>query len=332
MQWRKIWGLTALLAVCGFAINEALLRAGEHQPSVVSNANLFCLSYSRIDNLNSEDVVLLGASRIHTGFDLEAFKQRYPNRKVLQLAQSGRGTPYPLFKDIVENSDFNGIAIISVNEQTLTSQSQRQLQVVRHCNKKFSLNDRANREIATWLQRRFVFLNPNSNSLRLWGNLIVEQELPEPFYTKTRPNRAQLSDFQRADEKSLKRIHNLRLKQRKNAFKQSFPKPKTWLKKVNHWQPLIQKFQERGGKFVFLRMPVSQERWNLEKQQYPVDQYWNKLTEQYYYMKEVKLVHFVNYASLRNYNLPDTSHLDMRDRAEFTNALLNIIEPQLSAN
>ena len=332
MQWMKIWALTAMLAFFGFTINEILLRIAQHKPSVVSNANLFCLSYSQINNLNRQDVLLLGASRIHTGFDLEAFQQRYPNRKVLQLAQSGRGTPYPVFKDIVENSEFKGTAIISINETTLLSKAKDQLGFVSHCKKKFSLNDRANRQIATWLQRRFVFLNPSSNSLRLWGNLIVEQELPEPFYTKTRPNRAQLSDFQRAEEKALKRLHDSRLKGIKQSLQNSFPAPKTWLEQANHWQPLIQKFQEKGGKIIFLRMPVSQERWKLEKQKYPPNQYWKEFANEYSHMKGVQLIHFANYSSLQNYNLPDTSHLDMRDRAEFTNALLNIIEPQLSAN
>ncbi|PNW62810.1 UNVERIFIED_CONTAM: hypothetical protein BEN50_04290 [Euhalothece sp. KZN 001] len=332
MQWMKTWGLTAILAVFGLTVNETLLRAAQHKPSVVSNANLFCLSYSQMDHLNREDVVLLGASRMHTGFDLEVFQQRYPNREILQLAQSGRGTPYPVFKDIVENTQFNGTAIISVNEPTLISQNQDQLGFVSHCNQKFSLNDRANRQIATWLQRHFVFLNSSSSSLRLWGNLIVEQELPEPLYTETRPNRAQLSDFERAKATALKRLHDSRLKGIKNSLKQSFPTPEVWLDQGSHWQPLIQKFQERGGTIIFVRMPVSQERWELEEQKYPPDEYWKKFANEYSQMERVQFIHFANYSSLQNYNLPDTSHLDMRDRAEFTNALLDIIEPQLTVN
>ena len=330
MQWMKTWGLTAILAVFGFTINETLLRAAQHKPSVVSNANLFCSSYSQVNHLNRKDVLLLGASRMQTGFDLEAFQQRYPNRNILQLAQSGRGTPYPVFKDIVENTEFNGIAIVSVNEPTLISKANGQQGFVSHCNHKFSFNDRANRQIATWLQRRFVFLNASSSSLRLWGNLIVEQELPEPLYTETRPNRAQLSDFERAKAKALKQLHDSRIKGIESSLKQSFPTPKAWLNQANHWQPLVREFQDRGGTIIFVRMPVSQERWNLEQQKYPPEQYWKEFADEYSQIKGVEFIHFANYSSLQNYNLPDTSHLDMRDRAEFTNALLDIIKPQLT--
>lgn len=332
MQWIKIWGLATLLVVFGFGLNETILRAAQHQPSVVSDADLFCIFYSRINQLNSQDVVLLGDSRMQTNFDLEVFHERYPHQKIIQLAQSGRGTPYPVFQDIVEHTGFSGILIVDVNEPTLISENADQQESINHCKDNFSLNDRANRHIAIQLQRHFVFLNPNSSSLRLWGNLVAKQKLPVPMYTETKPDRSQLSDFKRADREALNDLHDSRIEGITKSLNQSFFSPQNWLEETSHWQPLVEKFQRKGGRIVFVRMPVSQKRWGLEKQQFPVDQYWSQFSDQYSETNAVNSVHFADYRTLsQGYNLPDTSHLDMRDRAKFTNALLDIIEPSLTA-
>lgn len=326
MRCVQAWLLAPALFVAGLGINETLLHTAKHEPSVVSDADLFCNIYSQIQDLGQYDIVLLGASRMQTGFDLDRFHQQFPNRKALLLAQSGRGTSYPVFKDMVENTNFKGIVLIDETESTLTSQVNDQQPYIDHCHTNFSLNRKLNRDISTWLQKRFTFLNPQSSSLRLWGNLIAQQELPEPFYTKTLPDRQQLTDYARADPGDLQALYQSRSDGIKSSLKQPFLSPKSWLKQTDHWQKVVEQFQSRGGRVIFVRMPVSNDRWQMELQKTPVDRYWQKFTAKL----QVDSIHFADYPELASFQFPDTSHLDMHDRPRFTNALLNHLNGELA--
>lgn len=327
MQWLKIWLLTPVLLLSGLSVNETILYAAKHKPSLVSDADLFCNAYSQVEELGQNDVLLLGASRMQTGFDLDVFHQQFPDRKVLLLAQSGRGTSYPVFKDIVENTNFSGIIIIDENEQTLISKVNDQQPFIDHCHASFSLNRKINRDINTWLQSHFIFLNPQSSSLRLWGNLIAKRQLPEPFYTTTVSDRQQLTDYARADARALYTLYQNRLNGIKQSVKQPFPNPEQWLKQTDHWHILVKQFQTRGGRVIFIRMPVSQERWEIERQVTPVDRYWQRFTTKL----QVASLHFASYPELTSFELPDTSHLHVDDRPIFTRLLLDKLDSSLVA-
>ncbi|PSB59036.1 hypothetical protein [Chamaesiphon polymorphus] len=298
-------------------LNETLLYAAKHQPSIVDDADLFCSVYGRVPNLGSKDVIFLGASRMQTGIDLTTFTQQYPDRQALILAQSGLGTSYPVFKDIVENTNYKGTVVIDETEATLAFQDKGQATSVKHCHHNFSMNRQLNRSMSSWLQSTFVFLNPQSSSFRLWGNLIAERKLPVPFYTKTLNDRQQLTDYARAQPQALKALAESRIP--KNLTESNrLPTFDTWFATTQHWQQPIAKFQRRGGKVIFVRLPVSEELWQFERKIYPQERYWQPGMKQL----NVKSIHFADYPELSTFKLPDTSHLDLHDKATFTQRLL----------
>lgn len=326
MQSLKAWLLTPALLLLGLGINETLLSAARHEPSVVSDADLFCNIYVQVQDLDQNDIVLLGASRMQTGFDLSQFHQQFPGRTALLLAQSGRDTSYPVFKDIVKNTDFRGVVLIDETESTLVSQFNDQQPFIDHCHTSFSLNRQLNRDMNTWLQQRFSFLNPQSSSLRLWGNVIAQQELPEPFYTKTLPDRQQLTDYARADPNDLQALYLRRLEGVQTSVDQSFPSSEAWLNQTGHWKKVVRQFQSRGGRVIFVRMPISSARWEIEHQKMPINLYWQKFVTKLH----VNSIHFADYPQLTAFKLLDTSHLDMHDRAAFTQKLLNLLQDELA--
>ncbi len=325
MSWFKVWCFTPFLLMLGIGINEFLLRLADHQPSVVSNAGLFCDTYSEIPKLKQKDVILLGASRMQTGFDLSTFRTYYSQRDVLLLAQSGRGTSYPVFRDIVRNTEFSGVLIIDETEKTLTSSERNQQEFIDYCRNSFSINQRINHGIAALLQSRLTFLNPQSSSLRLWGNLLAQQELPEPFYTKTLADRQQLVDYVRADEDALQGLRNQRLKGVQSSARIEALSFNTWQEKVQHWLPLITEIRKRGGTVIFVRLPVGSERWVIEEKFMPPEKYWNPIMDEW----QVKSIHFAEHSELKQFELLDTSHLDMTDKAQFTKYFLEQISDRI---
>ncbi len=311
--------ITALL------LNETLLSAAKHQPSIVSDADLFCETYTKVQNLSSKDTIFLGASRMQTGLDLDTVYERYPHSKALLLAQSGKGSSYPVFKDIVDRTDYKGTIAIDETELTLADPGHEQLSFVKHCYDNFSVNRQLNRQISTWLQSHLIFLNPQSSSFRLWGNLLSERQLPAPFYTTTLGDRQQLVDYARAQPQALKQLHDSKLNI-DESHRQPLLTFAAWFDRAKHWQSAIEKFQQRGGKAIFIRMPVAEDRWELEGKVYPPDRYWQPWIKQF----NLKSIHFADYADLRTFKLLDTSHLDMHDKKAFTQLLLTHIQAELN--
>lgn len=84
---------------------------------------------------------------------------------------------------------------------------------------------------------------------------------------------------------------------------------------------IVSKLAARGARVVFVRFPTSGERWEIDEQMYPRSEYWDRMA------REVggAWIHFKDYPQLAMFELPDTSHIDMRDKDRFTENLINII-------
>lgn len=325
MHWKKTWSLTALLFLSMLTFNEYILRIAGHQPSVNDNNDLFCLEYSKVPTLGTNDVILLGASRMQTNVDLDTFRNRYPKSRILNLAQSGSGTAFPVLSAIVENTDFAGTVLISETETTLISKTQTQAPTIDYCQQNFSLSKKVDRLIKNWLETRLTLLNSFGSSTRIWGNLLYKQELPEPMYVQIDTERSAKSDFSRAMPSELRRLYEERTNGAYNLLGNWDMSPETWLLRTQHWSETINTFQERGGLVIFIRMPVSLERWAYESEAFPVSNYWMRFVD----TKNVPSIHFSTHQELSNYILPDASHLDVKDRQEFTDRLLEKLQSEL---
>ena len=231
----------------------------------------------------------------------------------------------------MKKSDFKGIVIIEETEDTLMSrkykgQKYTQKEFVDYCNRQFTLNQQVNHRISALLESQFVFVkNEGSPLRRLWVNLLSQRQLPEQFYFKTILSREQLIDYDRADILSLEEFRDRVMEEVKEKAQQSVMSPEEWLGKTEHWWSTVNQFRARGGRVIFVRMPVSQERWKFESQIAPTENYWNRFVDKL----NVKSIHFADYPDLSNFNLPDTSHMDMGDKPVFTRLLLTHLENEL---
>ena len=109
-----------------------------------------------------------------------------------------------------------------------------------------------------------------------------------------------------------------------------------WLSKAGETELFVRKIQGRGGRVVFLHMPISGRLLERDRLCAPKKYYWDQFARQ----SSAICIHFEDVESLRHFECPDDSHLDQRDDPRFTNALLdelvrrNVLEPsrQYAAN
>ena len=94
-----------------------------------------------------------------------------------------------------------------------------------------------------------------------------------------------------------------------------------WKSDVNDVMQWAYMIQDRGGRVIFIRFPTSGEHWDIDQRRYPKSKYWNYLEK----VPDVEAFHFKDIRGMnRNeFDLPDTSHLDQKDREAFTKILLN---------
>ena len=82
----------------------------------------------------------------------------------------------------------------------------------------------------------------------------------------------------------------------------------------------VEAIRRRGGETVFLRMPTTDEHWDIDEARYPRAEFWDELAVQ-----GLNTIHFRDYPELRKYDCPDTSHLNYDNAASFSRSLAQIL-------
>ncbi len=332
VYWKAVWIAALAVALGVLVIHESLLIAAGHKTSLVSDADLWSLQRDRVSSLGENDFILLGASRMQTNIDLGTLEEMFPESTIVQLAQSGLGTSFPVFEDLVRNTDFCGTIILDETESTLIEEPLRQRETLNHYYKRWSVDRKLNKLLTCQVQNVARFANPSGSAYRLWGNLLFDRELPEANHVRSDFHRQDHTDFLMPGAKE--RVTRLRAEaglnpagtQRDNHFNdmhsQQFETSREEIvgKISKRWEQLVLQFKARGGTIVFIRMPESHVKADSS------DSLWTGALES---MGALTL-YCPTYNDLNSFELPDTSHLDYRDSKEFTRRVAAYIREKLS--
>jgi hypothetical protein len=101
----------------------------------------------------------------------------------------------------------------------------------------------------------------------------------------------------------------------------SVQKIKGFKDRIHYINELVSAIEKRGGKVVFVRFPTSKKIWDIDEGRFPKSLYWDVFAE----LSLAKTLHFKDFESLSGFDLPDGSHLDQKDKVEFTENLAEII-------
>lgn len=126
-------------------------------------------------------------------------------------------------------------------------------------------------------------------------------------------DRTRCLDFSKIDARELRRsIGN-------DRTQTDLVSPEAWLDNARLLEPDIRSFVERGGKLVYVRLPVGYEPYRIDQEQYPRREYWDKLAE----FTLAEMIHFEDVPGMDQIEAPDGSHIDMRDQERLTTLLLD---------
>jgi hypothetical protein len=331
MNLKKSLGIAILLGIAFIAVWETYVRSQGYVSELDDNKALWAIHRAKVDKLTSDDVVLMGSSRIHFDVQLNEWEEATGVRPIM-LASDGT-TPTPIFKEIVEETDFKGTVVIGVAPVLFFSQPEkgfmwdRPTKRLRHYYEQ-TYAQRANHYLSVPLERTFAFLNASEEEWSddidlktLVNNITIGNRLPE--------GRPPFNNFGFVDaDRNVTMFEKLKTD---TAFANTVIKvwstgwdrrPEPVLDSVVlYYKPLLAKFKERGGKVIFLRCPSSGGNRERERIKIPKADYWDSFLSQ----TEQVGYHFEDYTTLKDFTCPEESHLFSTDAQVFTKELVKIL-------
>jgi hypothetical protein len=311
--------LAAVIAVLALGAWEWHWRQRGYEPALYDDRDLWAQHRRQAIAVDQErNFTVVGASRIQLAFSTRAFEEILPDWQATSLAINGH-YPLAVLDDLGADEDFAGVALVAIDARGLAHWYRDMSEPwVRHYRRDFGPQRRIERHLLTAAQQSLVVAGSPFNLARRVSGWIDGQPPPKPYALLQR-DRTIAADYGQADVPGLRAHFAHALAEDYEA--RPAPSTEQWLDDLDSVARAVNAIQERGGHVVFLRMPTSDDHWRLDSENYPRARYWDLLAGRV----GAPTIHFQDEPELAALDLPDTSHIDQRDRARFTRTLVEIL-------
>ena len=312
--WRP-WVLALAVTLLALAGLEAAWRFSGIEPSLFDDKALWCMQRERLRGGSPNDVALLGASRIMTGFVPAAFHETCPGYRLAQLAIDG-AQPMATLRDLARDESFQGIVLYSVTAAgPIGDVWEQQEPFVRFYREQWGPWKRTIRVLRTALQSRFRLLAPDGSLPRVLPE-VLRGRLPVQI-RRTHPNRFNEVHYDRIAD--LPAYTRSRVERTRFFYETETTDltPEAWATRLPELEGYVKAIQKRGGAVVLLRFPTSGAVWELDEAYLPKAQYWDRMARE----TGAATIHFKDVPTLCDFTCPEGSHLQYEDAVTFTKAL-----------
>jgi hypothetical protein len=311
-------------------------------PTIVDTPTSWARERARASHLGSRALILIGASRMQLDVDIEKLRD-LSGMQPVQLAIDGSSF-VSVLADLADDPDVTGTVLVEyqdevVNELHRNDGSSAALSAWNLKRSKQSLPDVTDSEafLTSFLT---AHMRSYADGATPFDSLAMRAMVngATPQYLITLPDRERLADYTKVEMPAFYYGRVLR--------NSGLPSPeglKTWQEidarlesgvenlpvrdlpeyenNVGVIAERVRRIEQRGGHVVFIAFPASGLVRRIEERRYPRERYWDSFARR---VGGVAL-HFSDWPTLSAFNCPDGSHLDMRDRARFTEALAAIL-------
>ena len=314
---RRGWSVILLAAVVwlsGVWLYEGYLRDQGHLPSIIDSPQLWAQERSRIEGADA--VVFIGASRTLYGIDLQTVEQVMPASKPVMLALNG-AYPMATLQALADDPAFNGTLLVDVNARGLSESNwDAQADKNQYFEHDWTPNWAVHRRLLNELQHHWVFLTPRLGLFPLLKSAITDAPAPFLAHDTLSAQREGFLNFDRVSGAGLAEMFRVGLVE--DLALHPPPSAAHWLRALAPVKKWVEKIEARGGRVIFFVPPVSGHQATLAEAAYPFAQYWQR------FITEYNLVgwHYRESNVFSAIELPDQSHVDARQKAEYTRLLL----------
>jgi len=322
---------------------EADLAHLGYQATAVDSVEKWGSERDRASTIGKNALIWTGASRGQLGIDIALLRKK-TGLEPIQLAIDG-GSFVPVLKDLADDPKITGTVIVDYQAEYLykfalheygpSEQWEHYYASQQPLHRSDNLLLRFEDGISETLHEHLLSYADSSNPFLTLRYRIFPQTASRQ-YVVTNADRSRMADYgklsmpttyyRRAasyigikDENASAKDFEQRLRAKLATLQ---PRDGvTFLESVEYTKQLIDKIEARGGKVIFVEMPVSGLIAEAEERLYPRAQFlevFERITG--------KTVLVSNETPmLKDFICPDGSHLDMRDRSQFTAKLIDAL-------
>ena len=318
--WAWVCLFGALVAVSLCASVEIYWRSHGYEPGIIDSKLLWAEQRDRVYTRGSRTpLVILGASRIEFGIDLQVLRNALPRYRPVMLAINGH---YPLatLRDLAEDEKFNGIVLCDIDARGL-SETYRDMQqpYVDYYHQRWTPSWRVHRRALSIWQGEAVIANPDFGLLRTilrWSDGSAD---PWKSYVQFHRDRSADVDFRQVDTAAATKLFADGFKRR--LQQDPTPSPEHWLAGLADVRSWVEQIQARGGEVIFYDTPTSGKLREYANSGYPKSLYWDRFAA----MIHAPTLSYTDVPALEGAPLADGSHLDFRDKPDYTRALVDAL-------
>ncbi len=334
IPWRGITAVVVLVVIAAAVAWEIYVRSIGYGPTLNPTEDLWADARRAV---KPESVVIIGDSRGWFDLDLGELEKGLGKRPV-QLAMGG-SCAYPVLADLINDERFHGTIICSFVPRLFFAPPgsppfERSGKAVRRYHTE-TWAQRASQYLAMPLEENVAFLKQEDLTTEALlkelpipdrPNAQVPPSLPPYFASLDRERRARMIERCAQPGKLPSKIQQrwLRLFSPPpppsfiplDAFRATMKKAQE--DRFIDTMRLVEKLRARGGKIVFVRLPVSGGLKTLEDRISPRAQLWEPLLKR----TGVSGIYFEDYPELASFKCPEWSHLSAADSVEFTKRLV----------
>jgi hypothetical protein len=350
VRWLPIFGTALLICFTFVALMEIRLAQLGYHPTILDSKERWADERARASQLGKRALIIIGASRIQLGLDLEVLR-RETGLEPVQLAVDGSSF-VPILKGLADDPTIRGTILVDYSPMVVAgavsgdygaaTAFQRAFDKRALEPESFSLA-RMEKLLAGTLHENLRSFADGATPLRSIQSRIIPGQ-PAMQYLVTLPDRSRLADYRLVSMPGFyhrRVIRNLGEEQlidpaaadieQTLRHKISLLQPQrdiTFIQGARYLAGLLANIDARGGKVIFVEMPTSGMVREIEDKQFPRARFLDILKREI----RAPILSSVNNPELGAFDCPDGSHLDFRDRSRFTMTLTYLLGSSVTQN
>ncbi len=316
-RWGRTWLATLILLGLLIVSAEFALRSFGFMPSVDPDGISWLAERAR---LRVDSTVLIGTSRMQSNLDPETWvNETGASQRPVNLALAGTSAK-TIFEALADDPEFHGTILYDVVPRfAFRAAPQAEELASTHIDsyalQRISLAKRLELEIYERRAGRFVLTNPELRITRLIESLYT-LELPSVPSTRMRPDRfAERNYFDGRSNSDVSTYEGY-------FSKITMPTEQQMVAQLGRLDTAVRRHEDKGGKVVFIAMPVCGTVAEITEAYFPRAQYWDRLVREVAGSK----VRANDFPDLSEFECFDGSHLEFSDAIAFTRAIARRLE------
>jgi hypothetical protein len=310
-----VWtGALLLFATLVLGTESAWRRLG-YCPGVLDSLPLWKYWYERGVRGGSQTIMIIGTSRIQAGISTRAMREELPNFTIAQLAVYASGSPIAVLAALANDDRFQGTVLVDTIEPFLFRRFWNDQRAQAECNS--GPLEYSEAWMSAEVRDHLAIRTAETGIKAVFKHFVTTGAILVPLKIRMCADRSLEFDYEGLP--GLEKFKNEKLQLATMQYEESIPATlEEFDAAIDVVEGYVRAIRTRGGHVVFLRMPSSGGRRELEDKYHPKDKYWHRLVA----ATTGVCIHSDDLPGLRGVACPDDSHLDYRDAITLTHALI----------